>query len=182
MTGTVRPSGRSTNIESASSAAEESMTGRNVITAVQWARSRAHFRTSQVHRGVWQLHASTSLPPGQKWPGRHRSLSEPLGRRFCPYVRSLEPRARPDRSKWLHGSPAESVMLSSCSLLQLSPQGGAEMDNPCPFLGCPLKSHTGGPGEPSGATRGPRGRPWRASECPDVVDGSDVGVPAGERG
>ena len=34
------------------------MTGRNVITAVQWARSRAHFRTSQVHRGVWQLHAS----------------------------------------------------------------------------------------------------------------------------
>ena len=38
------------------------MTGRNVITAVQWARSRAHFRTSQVHRGVWQLHASTSPP------------------------------------------------------------------------------------------------------------------------
>ena len=34
------------------------MTGRNVITAVQWARSRAHFRTSQVHRGVWQLQAS----------------------------------------------------------------------------------------------------------------------------
>ena len=34
------------------------MTGRNVITAVQWASPRAHFRTSQVHRGVWQLHAS----------------------------------------------------------------------------------------------------------------------------
>ena len=114
------------------------MTRRNVITAVQWARSRAHFRTSQVHRGVWQLHASTS-PPCQKWPERHRSLSEPLGRRFRPYVRSLEPRARPDRSKWLHGSPAESVMLSSCSLLQLSPQGGAVKGVPCPFLGGPLK-------------------------------------------
>ena len=139
MTGTVRPSGRSTNIESASSAAEESMTGCNVITAVQRARSRAHFRTSQVHRGVWQLHASTSPPPGQKWPERHRSLSEPLGRRFRPYVRSLEPRARPDRSKWLHGSPAESVMLSSCSLLQLSPQGGAEKGGTEPNLGCPLK-------------------------------------------
>ena len=139
LTGTVRPSGRSTNIESASSAAEESMTVLNVTTAVQWARSRAHFRTSQVHRGVWQLHASTSPPPGQKWPERHRSLSEPLGRRFRPYVRSLEPRARPDRSKWLHVSPAESVMLSSCSLLQLSPQGGAEKGGMEPNLGCPLK-------------------------------------------
>ena len=50
------------------------MTVLNVTTAVQWARSRAHFRTSQVHRGVWQLHASTSPPPGQKWPERHRTL------------------------------------------------------------------------------------------------------------
>ena len=39
------------------------------------------------------------------------SVSEPFGRRFRPYVRSLEPRARPDRSKWLHGSPAESAMM-----------------------------------------------------------------------
>ena len=106
MTGTVRPSGRSTNIESASSAAEESMTGLNTITAVQWTRSRAHFRTSQVHRGVWQLHASTSPPPGQKWPERLRSLSKPRGRRFDYLLGSAEPSARPDRSKRLHGCPA----------------------------------------------------------------------------
>ena len=39
-------------------------------------------------------------------------------------------------------------------------------------VGCSLNnywtSHLGGAGEPSGATRRPRGRPWRPPECPDV--------------
>ena len=139
MTGTVRPSGRSTNIESASSAAEESMTGLNTITAVQWTRSRAHFRTSQVHRGVWQLHASTSPPPGQKWPERLRSLSKPRGRRFDYLLGSAEPSARPDRSKRLHGCPAWTAMSNGCRVLQAGAPGGAGKGGLEPFLGCPLK-------------------------------------------
>ena len=39
-----------------------------------------------------------------------------------------------------------------------------------------------GPGEPSGATRDPRGRSQRPPDCSDGMDGADVGVPAGERG
>ena len=39
-----------------------------------------------------------------------------------------------------------------------------------------------GPGEPSGATRDPRGRSQRPPDCSDGMDGADVGVPARERG
>ena len=39
-----------------------------------------------------------------------------------------------------------------------------------------------GPGEPSGATRDPGGRSQRPPDCPDGMDGANVGVPARERG
>ena len=39
-----------------------------------------------------------------------------------------------------------------------------------------------GPGEPSGATRDPRGRSQRPPDCSDGMDGADVGVPGRERG
>ena len=44
------------------------------------------------------------------------------------------------------------------------------------------KTHLDGPSEPSGATRDPRGRPWRPPDCPDGADGADVGLPDKERG
>ena len=111
------PSGvwkRSTNIESSSRAARKSMRSIERVTRVQRTRSRDPNRTSQLCRRACRGHgrglSSSSSPPGQKWPERPRSLSEPLGRRFRPYVGRAEPSARPQRSKWLHGSPAESVM------------------------------------------------------------------------
>ena len=61
-------------------------------------------------------------------------------------------------------------------------QGGDKRDESTCDMHFRYKTRLGGPGEPLGATRGPRGRPWRASECSDVVDGSDVGSPAWERG
>ena len=114
--------GRSTNVESASRAAQGSMAGIEWVTRMQRARSRALFRTSEVHRGVWQLLASRSAPPGQKWPERPRSLSEPRGRLFEYLLGSAEPSARPHRSKWLHGSPDETTMSNGCRVLQASAQ------------------------------------------------------------
>ena len=43
-------------------------------------------------------------------------------------------------------------------------------------------SHLGGPGEPPGATRGPRGRPGRPSACPDGRRTAPTESPAGEKG
>ena len=109
------PSGvwkRSTNIESSSRAARKSMMALEAVTRMQQTRSRDPCRTSRLCRRPWHGLASSSLPPGSKWPKRHRSLSEPLGRRFRTHFSSAEPRAQPQRSKWLHGSPAESVMLA----------------------------------------------------------------------
>ena len=109
------PSGvwkRSTNIESSSRAARKSMMGIKTVTRMQQTRSRDPCRTSRLCRRPCHCFASSSLPPGSKWPKRHRSLSEPLGRRFRTHFGSAEPRAQPQRSKWLHGSPAESVMLA----------------------------------------------------------------------
>ena len=56
---------------------------------------------------------------------------------------------------------------------------GVDME---PNLGCPLKFTLRRSRKPSGATRGPRGRPWRALECPDGADGADGEVPGRERG
>ena len=47
-----------------------------------------------------------------------RSHFEPLGTRSRPLLGTSEPSAQPHRSKWHHGCPAESVMLTSCRLLQ----------------------------------------------------------------
>ena len=69
--------GRSTNVESASRAARKSME-----TRMQRSRSRDHFRTSHVCRGACSANDSRWPPPGQKWPARPRSLSEPRGRLF----------------------------------------------------------------------------------------------------
>ena len=104
--------GRSTNVESASRTAQGSMAGIEWITRMQRARSRDHFRTSHICRGACSANDSRSPPPGQKWPARLRSLSEPRGRHFEYLLGSAEPSARPHRSKWHHGSPAESVMLA----------------------------------------------------------------------
>ena len=43
-------------------------------------------------------------------------------------------------------------------------------------------THLGGPGELSGATRRPRGRPWRPPECPDGHGRLRRRSPAGEGG
>ena len=61
-------------------------------------------------------------------------------------------------------------------------QGGDKRDESTCDMHFRYKTRLGGPGEPLGATRGPRGRPWRPPECPDGLDGADVGVPGGERG
>ena len=113
---------RSTIIESSSRAARKSMMGIETVTRIQQTRSRDPCRTSRLCRRPCHCFASSSLPPGSKWPKRHRSLSEPLRRPFRTHFGSAEPRAQPQRSKWLHGSPAESVMLGGCRLLQPSTQ------------------------------------------------------------
>ena len=118
--------GRSTNVESASRTAQGSMAGIEWVTRMQRARSRDHFRTSLGCRGSCSRHDSRWPPPGQKWPARPRSLSEPRGRLFEYLLGSAEPSARRDRSKWLHGSPAESVMFNGCRVLQAGAPGGAE--------------------------------------------------------
>ena len=67
----------------------------------------------------------------------------------------------------------------SCSFLEKMTARG---DNSDQIWVVHLKVRSYGPGEPSGATRGPRGRPWRPPEYPDGLDGSDGVVPDKERG
>ena len=65
---------RSTIIESSSRAARKSMMGIKTVTRIQQTRSRDPCRTSRLCRRPWHGLASSSLPPGSKWPKRHRSL------------------------------------------------------------------------------------------------------------
>ena len=61
-----------------------------------------------------RLVASTT--PGQIWPTRPRSHLESLPTRYmyrtCTYLGKVWPKARLDRSKWLHGLPDGCAMLT----------------------------------------------------------------------
>ena len=159
------------------------MAGLMTIIWVQRTRSRGHFRTSKLSRAVCSALRLSSPQPAQKWPERPRSRFEPLGTRFRPLLRTLEPSAQPHRSKWHHGSPDESVMLSACRLLQPSTQNLAKQMCDAFFsLRTFVKlhhtvpgSHRALPGDLGGGRGGPR-------SAPTPRDGSDVGVPARERG
>ena len=122
LTGTVRPSGPSTNIKSSSSAVVVSMTALGAVTAVQRARSRDHFRTSQLSLRRCSAMPAMSVTAGSGWPERLRIHFMPLGTRYGPYLGTSEPKARPDRGKWLHGSPAESGVQARCKRLQVAAQ------------------------------------------------------------
>ena len=110
--------GRWTSIERFTPLAAESITAPKATIPVQWARSCGHFRSPQLSCAVWHHVASTCPPAGHGWPERLRSHFVPLGTRYTPYLGTPEPRARPDRVKWLHGSPAKSGGCARCRLLQ----------------------------------------------------------------
>ena len=117
---------RSTEVESPSRILAASKAGLTTITAVHWSRSCARFRSRDLSRAVCEHMARSESPPAQIWPERPRSHFEPLGTRSRPLLRTSEPSAQPHRSKWHHGSPAESGMLTSCRLLQPSTQNSTK--------------------------------------------------------
>ena len=99
---------QSASIDRPSSAAVGSMTGMIPSILVHRARSHDHFRSSQLSQRRCCPLRRASQPAAQFWPERLRSHFEPLGTRYRTYLGMVRRRARPDRSKWLHGSPAES--------------------------------------------------------------------------
>ena len=117
---------RSTEVESPSRILAASKAGLTTITAVHWSWSCARFRSRDLSRAVCEPLARSSSPPAQIWPERPRSHFEPLGTRSRPLLRTAEPSAQPHRSKWHHGSPAESVMSNGCRVLQASAQHGTK--------------------------------------------------------
>ena len=108
-------------------------------TPVHRARSRDHFRTSKLSRVVCGCLCRASQPAAQFWPERLRSHVQPLGTRYRTYLGMVRPRARPDRSKWLHGSPVESDMVARCRRLQLGAAAARKRDKGCAF-GSPLQA------------------------------------------
>jgi hypothetical protein len=105
-------SGRSKNIESSMPQLKGSITAPTAVIPVHRTRSRGHFLTSHVCRRSCSPITWSSAAAGSEWPERHRNHSELLCTRHRPYHGTREPEARPHRSKWLHGCPAESVMLA----------------------------------------------------------------------
>ena len=88
------------------------------VTPVHRTRSRGKFRTSQVSGRSCSALAWSSATAGSGWPERHRSHFERLGARLRPTLGTAEPSGRPDRGKWLQGSPAESGAHGRCRVLQ----------------------------------------------------------------
>ena len=88
---------------------------------------------------------------------------------------------RPYRGTWRPGSQAldkigaTGIMVPRITSIAYRVGGVRALASPALAVprkvGCSLNnywtSHLGGAGEPSGATRRPRGRPWRPPECPD---------------
>jgi hypothetical protein len=113
-------SGRPTSIARSTPLAPGSILAPMAVIQVQRARSRDHFGSSKLSLRRWSALRRTSQPQAQFWPERLRSHFEALGTRYRTHLGMVGPRARPDRSKWLHGSPAESGVQARCRRLQLA--------------------------------------------------------------
>ena len=121
--------------------------------------------------------ASSSATAGSGWPERHRSHFERLGARLRPTLGTAEPSARPDRGKWLQGSPAESGAHGRCRVLQAAAPCARKLCDTEKTLGEKVVIHTQAvpgshqalPGTLGGALHGARraptadGRPRRIS-------------------
>jgi hypothetical protein len=104
---------------------------------------------------------------GSGWPTRRRNHFKPLCTGHRPYRGTLKPSARLDRTNWHHGLPDGKPWMGRCRALQSEPANLSTKRGHGQIWADNLETHLGGPGEPSGATRRPRGRPWRPPECPD---------------
>ena len=100
---------------------------------------------------------------GSGWPTRHYIHKSALAGRQGPRIQRPGPNAQRQRTNWHHGSPSgwECAIRSIQGLAGCNAKlGDGEVGN-FVTLSNSCSSHLDGPGEPSGATWRPRGRPWR---------------------
>ena len=177
------PSKRSRHVDGSRGTGLGSIVRTSPLTPARsaWPRDAGPSRSTMYAVGGAKLFASP--PTGHGWPTRRYTRLKAFGPAHGHYERTLQPGERSERTYWHHGSPDENALYGAdAGPCRLQPRTrGGEFGTLGP-TGKSCCSHLGGPGEPPGATRGPRGRPGRPPECPDGRRTAPTDFPAREGG
>ena len=176
------PSKRSRHVDGSRGTGLGSIVHTSPLTPARsaWPRDAGPSRSTMYAVGGAKLFASP--PTGHGWPTRHytrlKPLAQPMATMNGHYNRENEANGPTGimvlRMRMPYGADA-----GPCRLQPRTRGGEFGTLGPTGKSCC---SHLGGPGEPPGATRGPRGRPGRPPECPDGRRTAPTESPVREKG